>query len=110
MNKPTDQKPNDLPEAREDSATLSRIFQALANPVTRHFIELVAMDGRTAHELSTHFDLLPTRIGNAAQLLNELGFLRTTGGVERLYQFDERALTLVRSWLDRIAEIRCRRV
>lgn len=85
---------------------LSHAFQALASPITRHFIELIAIEPRSKNDLGQHFDLTPAQISTAASLLVQAGFARPGPGVDDIddcLHLDNRALDLIRLWLDRIA-------
>jgi DNA-binding transcriptional ArsR family regulator len=64
-----------MPTDSTDDQQLSRLFAALANPVIRHFVELLVLERRTALEASKHFDLSPTDIRRLGQDLRELGLI-----------------------------------
>lgn len=85
---------------------LSQAFQALTNPVTRHFIELLAIEPRSKKELARHFDLIHSQIETVIDALVESGFADFDPQADDgagCVELDRRALDLIRSWLDRIA-------
>jgi hypothetical protein len=96
----------DLTEFAE--VDLTEVLQALANPLTCRFVELVAMAPRLGIDLQDHFDLGLTHLHRAAAILMKAGLLsqRNDTHRERLYCFDDRGLLAVRAWLDRVLAIR----
>jgi DNA-directed RNA polymerase specialized sigma24 family protein len=83
---------------------LSQALQALSSPLTRHFVELLAIEPRSSADLARHFDLTSKEATTAAHLLIEAGLARLSSD-EQCYQLDHRALELIRSWLNRIAPL-----
>jgi hypothetical protein len=88
-----------------DVARLNDLLQALANPLTRQFIEMVAMRPRSATELQETFDLSLPQIQTAGRILAELGFL-TERSRKLRYDYDPRGLAEVADWITRIESIR----
>jgi hypothetical protein len=89
----------------DDEIQLTAVLEALANPVTREFIELVALKPRTGLELQKVFDLPLSHINQAGKTLHALGLV-TEGWRKQLYHYDARGLALVRDWITRIESIR----
>jgi DNA-binding IclR family transcriptional regulator len=88
-----------------DVERLTAILEALANPLTRQFIELVAMKPLSAKELLQNFDLPPSEIQKAGRTLIDLGFVTEQSRMTR-YAYDPRGLRMVADWIARIESIR----
>ncbi len=98
--------PDGAPFSERQQFDLSQAFQALSNPITRHFVELLAIEPFSTVDLARHFDLTQNQVDTAGSLLIKAGFAKPIDGGEvrgRCYQLDHRALDLIRSWLGRIA-------
>jgi YD repeat-containing protein len=88
-----------------DVERLTAILEALANPLTRQFIEMVAMRPRSTKELQQTFDLPLSEIQTAGRILAKLGFLSERARVTR-YDYDARGLSEVADWIARVESIR----
>jgi YD repeat-containing protein len=84
---------------------LTAILQALANPLTRQFIESIALRPRSAQDLQKTFDLPLSQIRHAGKLLVALGFVSERARTTR-YDYDPRGLSEVADWIARIESIR----
>jgi DNA-binding transcriptional ArsR family regulator len=93
-----------MPTDSTDEQQLSRLFAALANPVVRHFVELLILERRTPVEASKHFDLSPTDIRRLGEDLRELGLI--TNKYDGGYVFADEGLTPLQCWLDRIRSLK----
>ena len=91
---------DDLMASEEERLTV--ILQVLANPATRHFIELLALGPRTHNELREHFDLLSGELTVMRRTLNQIGIVKSH---QKDMTLDHAGLDRVQRWLDRIAEI-----
>ena len=87
-----------------DEQQLSRLFAALANPMVRHLIELLALDSRPGTELHKHFDVQPADVQRLGANLSELGLI----SAKRYGDFvlKEGGLAPVQDWLDRIKSLK----
>jgi DNA-binding IclR family transcriptional regulator len=88
-----------------DEIQLTAVLEALANPVTREFIELVALQPRTGLELQKAFDFPLAYVNQAGKTLHALGLVTEARRGQR-YDYDARGLALVRDWIARIESIR----
>jgi hypothetical protein len=88
-----------------DVERLTAILEALANPLTRQFIEMVAMRPRSAKDLGETLDLVPTEIQRAGRILAKLGFIFERSRTVR-YDYDPTGLREVADWIARIESIR----
>jgi hypothetical protein len=87
-----------------DEVSLSRLLAALANPVVRHFIELLALERRPAVDLTMHFDLSVGDVRRFGQELRDLGLVSQKYHDD--YVFEEAGLAPVQGWLDRIRSLK----
>ena len=87
---------------------LGLLLLALADPVARHIVELVAVAPRTVPNLRDHLDFGTHQIVATAQQLEKVGLIAisTVETDNILFEFQAPSLDLVRNWLDRIASIR----
>ena len=93
-----------MPADTNDEMQLSGIFAALANPMVRHLIELLALESRPGTELCRHFDLIPNDLKRLGENLRDLGLI-----TKRSYNdfvFEEGGLAPVQDWLDRIRSLK----
>lgn len=88
----------------DEDLRLSRLFEALANPVLRHLLELTALAPRSLGEFQYHFDLADEHVKRAISMLEEIGLV--TIGAKSTLHIDETGLKNIQRWLDRIASIR----
>jgi hypothetical protein len=93
-----------MPTDSTDEQQPSRLFAALANPVVRHFVELLVLERRAPVEVAQHFDLSASDIWRLGADLRELGLVTSehTGD----YVFADEGLTPVQGWLDRIRSLK----
>jgi hypothetical protein len=84
---------------------LTEILEALAKPVSRQFIELVALQPRTDLDLQKYFDLSLGQIQHTGRLLAALRLVLTKADPKH-YDYDPEGLALVRDWITRIESIR----
>lgn len=92
-----------MPPDSADEQQLSSLFAALANPVVRHFVELLVLERRAPAEAAKHFDLSPGDISRLGANLRELGLIANEHGD---YVFVEGGLTPLQGWLDRIRSLK----
>ena len=83
---------------------LTAIFDALAMPISRQFMELVAMQPRNDRELQKFFDLSLPQIQHTGDVLAALGLV-TRANPEH-YDYHPEGLARVREWIARIESIR----
>src|ERR1700730_7869288 len=88
-----------------DVERLTAILEALANPLSRQFIEMVAMRPRSSKELQETFDLPLSQIQTAGRILTKLGFISERSRTAR-YDYDPSGLREVADWIARIESIR----
>jgi DNA-binding IclR family transcriptional regulator len=88
-----------------DVERLTAILEALANPQTRQFIEMVAMRPRSSTELQKTFDLPLSQIQTAGRILAKLGFIHERPRTAK-YDYDRSGLREVADWIARIESIR----
>jgi hypothetical protein len=93
-----------MPTDSTDELRLSRLFAALANPVVRHFVELLVLEKRAPVEVVKHFDLSPGDIWHLGATLRELGLVTNEVGGD--YVFADGGLTPLQGWLDRIRSLK----
>lgn len=79
------------------------VFDALANPVRRQILELLAHGEMTAGQLAGHFDLSQPTMSSHLKKLREslLVRVRQDGG-RHIYRLDRAPLRSPRQWLDRL--------
>jgi hypothetical protein len=92
-----------MPADSNDEQQLSRLFAALANPMVRHVIELLALDRRPRTELDKHFDLILADVKRLGENLSDLGLISESYGDLVL---KEGGLAPVQDWLDRIKSLK----
>jgi hypothetical protein len=93
-----------MPTDSTDEEHLSRLFAALANPMVRHLVELLALEKRARFEVGKHFDLLPTAdVVRLGKNLDEIGLIEISHGD---FALKEGALATVQDWLDRIKSLK----
>jgi DNA-binding IclR family transcriptional regulator len=87
--------------------TLTRICQVIANPNSRRVIEILAGAPMTIADLQERVDLPLGQLESALTVMQDLKLVRRVRVPPgpTTYSLDEGGLTLVRSWLDRIASI-----
>jgi len=98
-----------MPADSIDETQLSKLFAALANPVVRHFIELVALERRVGTEVAAHFDLVSTDVKRLGDSLRDLGLISQKRFTQKRYDdfvFEEAGLEPIQGWLDRIRSLK----
>jgi DNA-binding transcriptional ArsR family regulator len=76
------------------------VFAALADPVRREILELVARSPLNAGEIAAEFPVSRPAISRHLRVLREAGLVRVEpSGRERRYQVNTAALTEVDAWL-----------
>jgi DNA-binding transcriptional ArsR family regulator len=76
------------------------VFAALANPVRRRLLELLAAGPRTAGSLADEFDLSRPAVSEHLQVLRQAGLVQgDVVGRERHYQLTAGPLAEVDDWL-----------
>ncbi|HEY8543511.1 MAG TPA: metalloregulator ArsR/SmtB family transcription factor [Acidimicrobiales bacterium] len=76
------------------------VFTALANPVRRRLLELLAEAPRNAGALAEEFDLSRPSVSEHLQVLRRAGLVREeVRGRERRYQLSAEPLADVGTWL-----------
>jgi predicted transcriptional regulator len=95
-------------EKSKHPPNLGAVFLALADPVARHMVELIAMAPKSVADLRDHFDFGNQQIMATAQQLEKVGLIAISkgDGDHILFEFHAPSLDLVTNWLDRIASIR----
>jgi hypothetical protein len=93
-----------MPADSADEQQLSRLFAALANPMVRHLIELLALERRPQAELVKHFDLTHADVKRLGENLYDLGLISAKRYDD--FVFLEGGLAPVQDWLDRIKSLK----
>jgi hypothetical protein len=93
-----------MPADSTDEQQLSGLFAALANPMVRHLIELLALERRPRAELVKHFDLIHTDVIRLGENLCDLGLISAKRYDD--FVFVEGGLAPVQDWLDRIKSLK----
>ena len=76
------------------------VFAALANPVRRRLLQLLADGPRNAGSLAAEFDLSRPAVSEHLQILRRARLVRDESrGRERYYHLDPRPLSEVETWL-----------
>jgi DNA-binding transcriptional ArsR family regulator len=76
------------------------VFLALANPVRRQLLELLADGPRTAGDLASHFDLSRPAVAEHLQVLRRAELVRDEpAGRHRHYHLTAQPLASVDDWL-----------
>jgi DNA-binding transcriptional ArsR family regulator len=76
------------------------VFFALASPVRRSLLELLAERPQTAGDLAAHFDMRRPSVSEHLRLLRQCGLVREErAGRNRIYGIDARPLAEVADWV-----------
>jgi DNA-binding transcriptional ArsR family regulator len=76
------------------------VFTAIASPVRRDLLDLLAQGERTVGELAAPFAVSRPAISQHLRVLREVGLVaERRDGRERRYRLDPERLTVVRDWL-----------
>ncbi len=77
------------------------VFQAIADPVRRDIIDLLASESLTVNSVAEKFDISRPAISKHLKILNECGLVKTvTKGRERHCIIVPKELSRVSSWVD----------
>ncbi len=80
-------------------------FEAIADPVRRHILELLWQHPRPAGEIAAQFGISRPAISRHLRLLREAGLVAVTeSGRERVYRIEPAALAIVERWLRQFRE------
>ncbi|MGW0483439.1 ArsR/SmtB family transcription factor [Nonomuraea sp. NPDC003214] len=78
------------------------VFEALADPVRRRLLELVAERERTAGELAAEFDTSRPAVSKHLRVLREAGLVTYRNEAQRrLYRLDPGPLEEAGAWIER---------
>jgi DNA-binding transcriptional ArsR family regulator len=79
---------------------MSDVFTALANPVRRSLLELLADGPQSVNELASHFDMKRPSVSEHLALLKQTGLVQERrSGRHRVYRLEPEPLRDVASWL-----------
>ncbi len=82
------------------------VFQAIADPVRREIIELVANETLTVNKIAEHFDISRPAVSKHLKILNECGIINIhQEGRERFCQIQPKNLIPAFLWLERYQEL-----
>lgn len=77
------------------------IFQAIADPVRREIIDLLAEEAMTVNAVAEHFDISRPAVSKHIKILNECGVVRTVAkGRERYCVIIPKELSRVSDWVE----------
>jgi DNA-binding transcriptional ArsR family regulator len=75
-------------------------LEALADPIRRHIVELLAERERDAGELASHFDVSRPAVSRHLRVLREHGLVRSRSEAQRrVYSLDPAPLEEIHEWL-----------
>jgi DNA-binding transcriptional ArsR family regulator len=74
---------------------------ALADPIRRHIVELLAERERDAGEIASHFDVSRPAVSRHLRVLREHGLVQARSEAQRrIYSLDPAPLAEVDAWLE----------
>ncbi len=77
-------------------------LEALADPIRRHIVELLAERERDAGEIASHFDVSRPAVSRHLRVLREHGLVQARSEAQRrVYSLDPAPLEEVDEWLAR---------
>ena len=77
-------------------------LEALADPIRRHIVELLAERERDAGELASHFDVSRPAVSRHLRVLREHGLVQSRSEAQRrVYSLDPAPLEEIDEWLSR---------
>jgi len=77
------------------------VFQAIADPTRRDVLKLLANEGRSIAEISSHYDMSRTAIVKHLNVLTKAGLVFGQKiGREKVYHLKPEPLTEVKQWID----------
>lgn len=78
-------------------------FQAIADPVRREIIDLLAQDTLTVSEVAAHFDISRQAISKQLKVLDECGVVAIRQqGRERYYSIQPQSLVPAYLWIEQL--------
>ena len=82
------------------------VFQAIADPVRREIIELVAQEPLTVNKVAEHFDISRPAVSKHLKILNECGLIAINKkGRERFCQIQPKQLIPAFLWVDQYRKL-----
>jgi DNA-binding transcriptional ArsR family regulator len=77
------------------------VYEALADPIRRRVVELLAAQERTAGDLASQFAVSRPAVSRHLRVLREAGLVRWRGDAQRrIYSLETTPLDEVDAWLD----------
>jgi DNA-binding transcriptional ArsR family regulator len=81
---------------------MSTVFEALADPIRRRLLELVAERERSAGELAAEFTVSRPAISRHLRVLSEAGLVSSRSHAQqRIYRLETAPLDEVSAWIER---------
>jgi DNA-binding transcriptional ArsR family regulator len=78
------------------------VFEALAEPIRRRIVELLAEEERSAGELAGHFRVSRPAVSKHLRVLREAGVVQVREEAQkRIYRLEPKALGTAEGWLAR---------
>ncbi len=85
-----------------DAATLSQVFQALADPTRRDIVSRLAIGDATVGELAAPFDVSLQAVSKHITVLEQAGLVtKDKHGQRRLVHLEAEVLGLMTAWIER---------
>lgn len=82
------------------------VFQAMADPVRRHIIGLLARETLTVNEVADHFEISRPAISKHLKILKECGIVKITQkGRTRYCEIQPRELIPAFLWIDKYRDL-----
>lgn len=82
------------------------VFQAMADPVRRQIIELLAREQLTVNEVADHFDISRPAISKHIKILEECGIVRISQkGRSRYIEIQPKQLIPAFLWVDQYRDL-----
>ena len=79
------------------------VYEALADPVRRRVLELLAEKDRAAGEVAAEFEISRPAVSRHLRVLRDSGLVRSRGDAQRrVYSLEPRTLEELEDWLDSI--------
>lgn len=79
------------------------VFQAIADPVRREIIEILATDSLSVGEVADHFDISRQAVSKQLKVLHECGIVSIQQqGRERYYSVEAESLIPAHMWIDQM--------
>lgn len=81
------------------------VFQAIADPVRREIIDLLAQQSLSVNEVAEHFDVSRQAISKQLKILAECGMVSVKKqGRERYFTIDPKSLVPAYLWIDQLQQ------